>query len=291
MILYHNRLGDVLKDQKLITDFKLLLDAPQESDSKKEQKIQNFLEDNAVLIPTPHRLNHQVSLRTIISKFPLGNRFITDYVYVSKSSSSWNIVFVELELPDKKIFTKSRNQTNVTSKFNEAMNQVRSWQTYLAEHRQEVIKQLEPLLVPSNMRRNPINFRFELIYGRSAEKNTQERNNYISHISEQSNIKIMTYDTLISYYEGDLTIPKDIMSFKQGKYHYKKLVTKPQGVFSYISSGDLELTNEQKETLRNDGYEIDKWCDGELLTHNIRYTKSTFEKMESSHNPTPNNGS
>lgn len=88
----------------------------------------------------------------------------------------------------------------------------------------------------------------------------------------------MTYDTLISYYENDLVFKKNIMSFKQGKYHYKNLVTRPEHVFSYIGPGDLELTNEQRNALRIDGYEIDKWFCGEMLTHNIKYTKSTFEK-------------
>lgn len=266
-----------MRDYNLIEKFKQLIDFPQADGTKKEQEIQNFLEDNSVLIPTPNRLNHQVNLGAIISKFPLGNRYITDYVYISKSSDRWNVVFVEIELPDKTIFTKAKNQVNATSKFNEALNQVRSWQIYLNEHRQEIIKQLEPLLVPSSMRRNPINFCFELIYGRSSEKNSVEKNQYLNTISGQNNIKIMTYDTLISYYENELIIPKDIMSFKQGKYHYKKLVTKPQNVFSYIGPGDLELTSVQKDILRADGYEIDKWCNGEMLTHNIRFTKNTFE--------------
>lgn len=280
-----------MRDHDLIEKFKQIIDAPQEDGTKKEQEIQNFLEDNAELIPTPHRLNHQVNLGAIISKFPLGNRYITDYVYISKSSDRWNVVFVELELPEKTMFTNAKNQVNATSKFNEALNQVRSWQTYLNNHRQEVIKQLEPLLVPPVMRRNKINFCFELIYGRSCEKNSTERSDYINLISEQSNIKIMTYDTLISYYESDLIIQKDIMSFKQGKYHYKKLVTKPQNVFSYIGPGELELTNEQKNVLRDDGYEIDKWCNGEMLTHNIRFTKSTFENMILSQNHYPGIGS
>lgn len=266
-----------MRDQKLIDEFKLLIESPQESGTKKEQEIQNFLESNAELIPTPHRLNHHLHLKAIISKFPLGNRFITDYVYITKSSDCWRIVFVELEIPDKTIFTGSSNQINTTSKFNEALNQVRSWQAYLAEHRQEVIKQLEPLMVPPNMRRNPVEFCYELIYGRSADKNTEDKNRHIRLLAEQSNVKIMTYDTLISYYQNDLVFKKDIMSFKQGKYHYKNLVTKPEHVFSYIGPGDLELTNEQKRTLRADGYEIDKWCSGEMLTHNIKYTKITFE--------------
>ncbi|WP_240478028.1 MULTISPECIES: Shedu immune nuclease family protein [Pseudomonas] len=239
--------------------------------------IQSFLENRSELIPTPHRLNHQLHLKAIISKFPLGNRFITDYVYITKSSDCWRIVFVELEIPDKAIFTKSSNQVNATSKFNEALNQIRSWQAYLVEHRQEVISQLEPLMVPPNMRRKPVEFFYELVYGRSSDKNTEEKHRHIKLLSDQSNIKIMTYDTLISYYENDLVFKKDIMCFKQGKYHYKNLVTKPEHVFSHIGPGDLELTNAQKEVLRNDGYEIDKWCSGEMLTRNFKCAESTFE--------------
>jgi hypothetical protein len=267
-----------LRDPKLIEEFRLVLESAQESGTKKEQEIQNYLEGRSELIPTPHRLNHHLHLKAIISKFPLGSRFITDYVYITKSSDCWRIVFVELEVPDKTIFTNSSNQINTTAKFNEALNQIRNWQAYLNKHRQEVIKQLEPLMVPPNMRRNPVELCFELVYGRSAEKNTEERNRHIKLLSEQSNIKIMTYDTLLSYYENDLIFKKDIMSYKQGKFYYKNLVTKPEHVFSYIGPGDLKLTNDQKSTLCADGYEIDKWNNGEMLTRNIRYTKSTFDK-------------
>ena len=263
----------------LVEEFKEILEAPQVSGSKKEQVVQNFLEDHPVLIPTPHRLNHLVHLNSVISKFPLGNRYKTDYIYLTKSSDTWRIVFVELESPDKRIFTESINQVNTSAKFNEAINQVRSWRSYLKEHRQEILKQLEPLFVPPNMRRNPVEFCFELVYGRSSEKNTEDRNRHLNLISEESGIKIMTYDTLISYYENDLVIEKDIMIYKQGKFHYKKLFTKPEHVFSYIGSNDLVLTKEQQEALIQDGYEIEKWRNGELLTHNIRYTKSTFEEQ------------
>lgn len=268
-----------LRDQILVEEFKGLLESPQETGSKKEQVLQDFLEDHPVLIPTPHRLNHRVHLSSIISKFPLGNRYITDYVYLTKSSDTWRVVFVELEVPDKRMFTESSNQINASAKFNEALNQVRSWQNYLKEHRQEILKQLEPFFVPPNMRRNPVEFCFELIYGRSSEKNTEDRSKYLRLTSEQTGIKIMTYDTLLSYYENDLVIEKDIMLFKQGKFHYKKLFTKPEHVFSYIGPSDLVLTKEQQKILNQDGYEIEKWKNGEMLTHNIRYTKSTFEEQ------------
>lgn len=268
-----------MRDPKLVEEFKALLDAKQESGKKKELEIQRFLENKPELIPTPNRLNHQVHLSVIISQFPLGNRFITDYVYITKSSDCWRIVFVELEIPEKKIFTNANNQVNTSAAFNAALNQVRSWQDYLQIHGKEVIKQLEPLMIPPSMRRNPIEFCFELIYGRSAEKNSADRKRYLNNLSNDNNIKIMTYDTLISYYENDLYSDKDIMSLKQGKFHYKNLSTKPEHVFSHIGPGDLELTREQKNVLRADGYEIDKWCGGEFLTRNVKYTESGFEAM------------
>jgi hypothetical protein len=95
-------------NENLITEFTQLLDSPPPSGRQKEQVVQDFLENHSVLIPTPNRLNHQLHFDVIVSKFPLSTELITDYVYLTKSSDTWRVTFVELEMPDKKIWLFSR---------------------------------------------------------------------------------------------------------------------------------------------------------------------------------------
>ena len=67
------------------------------------------------------------------------------------------------------------------------------------------------------------------------------------------------------------------MRYRSGAFEYKYLNTKLEHVLGYLGPGDLRLNKQQKDELKNEGYEIDKWENGEFLTHNIKYTKSTFE--------------
>lgn len=91
---------------KIIREFKLLLESPEVN----EQDCQDFLEKNSELIYTPFLLNHGLHFNSIISKFPLDTSLISDLVYLSKSSNSWNIVFVELEHPNKNFFVMIEDQ-------------------------------------------------------------------------------------------------------------------------------------------------------------------------------------
>ena len=61
-----------------------------------ENQIQEFLEENTIFIPMPFLLNHYLHMNCVISKFKLGNEFVTDFAYLTKSSDYWEFVLVEL---------------------------------------------------------------------------------------------------------------------------------------------------------------------------------------------------
>ena len=115
-------------DEKLEKDFIDILDSPPPMGKKKELIIHEFLESNPELIPTPNLLNHHLHFGVVISKFPLDTSLETDYVYLTKSFDTWIVTFVELEIPDKKLFTNNKKQIDTSSEFNKAIAQVRSWQ-------------------------------------------------------------------------------------------------------------------------------------------------------------------
>lgn len=269
-----------MRNQELIDKYLQMLESETPEGKKREQVIQDFFEQNTEIIPTPNRLNHQLHFKMIISKFPLSIDLITDYIYITKNSDTWRITLVELEVPEKNIFKSHANQVNTTADFNFALNQVRSWKNYLSENKKEFISRVLPLLQPPQMRTNTIEFHYQLIIGRSKEKNSEKRNTYLRSLINESGIEIYSYDSVLSYYKSDLVFKKDIMRYRDGLFEYKYLNTKPAHVFSYLGSDVIKLTKDQKKLLKDDGYDIDKWEEGDLLTHNIRYTRSTFENAK-----------
>ncbi|KAI4451591.1 hypothetical protein C823_006151 [Eubacterium plexicaudatum ASF492] len=68
-----------------------------EKNGNTENQIQEFLEENTIFIPMPFLLNHYLHMNCVISKFKLGNEFVTDFAYLTKSSDYWEFVLVELE--------------------------------------------------------------------------------------------------------------------------------------------------------------------------------------------------
>lgn len=75
-----------------------------------EQTYQKYLEDNPEFIPREFIQNHGLHLSTVFRKFPLSSEYIPDFLYVSKSSDDWNVVFIEIEKPSSKYFLN--NTTN-----------------------------------------------------------------------------------------------------------------------------------------------------------------------------------
>ena len=69
-----------------------------EKNGNTENQIQEFLEENTIFIPMPFLLNHYLHMNCVISKFKLGNEFVTDFAYLTKSSDYWEFVLVELEV-------------------------------------------------------------------------------------------------------------------------------------------------------------------------------------------------
>lgn len=266
-------------DKRLIEDFRTVLDNPAPAGRQKEQVVQDFLEEHTELIPTPNRLNHHLHFETVVSKFPLGTELTTDYIYLTKSSDVWRITFVELESPDKTIFTKDTKKATTSAEFNAALNQVRSWKHFLEENKQEVLRRLEPLMRPIPMQRNPVEFHFQLIIGRSEDKNlTPERKRHFRGLIEETGIDLMTFDQVIGYYEQDQRYQKLVLRITGVQYAFKHMHFEPTQILSYVGPDRLSLSSQELDRLKADGYEMDKWCKGDLLTYNRKLAGSTFKE-------------
>lgn len=246
---------------------------------QKEQVVQEFLETHSELIPTPNLLNHNLHFESVISKFPLGTEFVTDYVYLTKSSDRWRITLVELESPEKLLFTKNIKNATTTAVFNAALDQVRSWKEYLVDNKDEVLRRLEPMLRPANMRGNPVEFDFQLIIGRSANKNlTPERKKRYHGLIKETGINILTYDQVKEYYENNYPYKKLILRLTGAQYAFKHMHFEPKQMLGYIGPDRLALSQAEMDRLRTAGYEIDKWSKGDLLTFDTKYAESTYKQ-------------
>nr|AKG47483.1 hypothetical protein pA_00043 [Pectobacterium carotovorum] len=266
----------------LITEFLNVLNNPPPEGKKKEVYVQEFLEANSQLIPIYNRLNHPLHFNMVLSKFPISKDLIPDFTYITKSSTKWVITFVELESPDKKMFKRTTGQVDTHSNYTQAKNQINSWKLYLNNNKDAFIKSIIDLLEPAALRDNPCEFKYMLIYGRSKEKEASSRfTEYIAREESETGIDILTYDSIITNYQSGSSHEKDIVKYSNGQFKFKRMNTANTYILGFLNNDKFYLTDQQKETLKNNGYQIDSWDDGELLKAGFgKYVSSREENVD-----------
>ncbi len=256
-------------DQTLVDRFEEVLKAPAPPGRQKEQVVQDFLENNSELVPLHNLLNHGLHFDFIISKFALSSALTTDYAYLTKSSARWIVTFVELEVPEKNFFNSTFDKVVSSSKFNGALDQVRSWEHYVASNKDDVLRRLHPIMAPAVMRRHPVEFNYVLIMGRSDNKNaSSERMEYLQRLREKERIEVMSYDTLINWYRNGPREKKIILRSKGDRFAFKSMQMHPDQALGWLGPDSLEISNEYVSELREAGYDIDEWLSGKLLRYN-----------------------
>ena len=142
----------------LSKEFEEVLD----NEDASEQDAQDFLEKNTKMFFPAFELNHHVHLSAVISKFQLDTSLICDFAYLTKSSGEWWFVLVELEHPDKELFTDA---DIASAKLNAAIAQVNTWKTFIQRNSQEIIRKLSPIRKP--LVSNQVYFKYILVIGRT----------------------------------------------------------------------------------------------------------------------------
>ena len=259
-----------------------------------ENKIQDFLEKNTMFIPKKYMENHGISGNVIISKLQLGTKYETDFAFVSKCTNYWNVVLIEIEKPNKKIFNK---EDNFSSEYTHAKGQINLWKENIEQDsslKESVLKSLDNLFFPINMKNNPINFKYVLVYGRSNEINNEQRKlRFNQENNRDSDISVVTYDRLKTCWENQAYSNAIIANIKKGN----KLIIKniPEcdfdtSLFAYISPSKIEISRNQIEMLKKYGYEMEEWLNNfslyinnkkassNNLTTNLKTT--SFEKLK-----------
>lgn len=152
--------------------------------------------------------------RWIFPKFRLGDRYVTDFLMVSRQSLSYDITLVELEQPWVPLYTRA----TVTSKWlNHARRQINEWHTWLTANRSYFLLTIERcanarildnggrasdlarevcLTGPMDL---PVMVFYKIVIGRSHTQ-TREQNEQRAAERQRSSgsIEIVTYDRLLS---------------------------------------------------------------------------------------------
>lgn len=262
-------------DEALASAFEQLL----ADDGKDENDIQTFLEQHTELLDTSSwLLNHRLHMNCVIAKFPIAGR-TADFAYLTKSSDRWILVLVEIERPNKQLFTTSSKHVGSSSAFNEALAQTAVWRDYWEQHQSEVRERLLPLLVPSPMARNRIELRRVLIIGRSTGKDfSQAQRDRIASIEDDQKIKILTYDSLLRSYRSGWGEKKCVLSPRSTGYAIKHLDGVPKLLFAYVLPEHLSVPAAVETQLRAEGYQMDAWRNNQLLRFNEKWASEPTDE-------------
>lgn len=260
-------------DQAVAAEFERLIDAGLHN----ENELQAFIESHTTFLPTPGLLNHQLHCRCLISKFPVGDRK-TDFAYLTKSSDRWRLVLVELESPAKKIFKGGSNAAN-SADFNDAFAQIRTWKEHWEDYRTDVLRRLEPLLIPPVMASNSLFVQYVLVIGRSDEKKHDDaRRRRLASLGEEG-VHVMTWDTLLEEYQSGRGRAKAVLTVDGRGFRLKHAERSPKLLFAYVRPQHLKLSKAAEAALRADGFQIDAWRAGEMLVVNDRHPMGDPKKF------------
>lgn len=170
-----------------------------------EQYFQEMLEQYPILVPGIDDAHHGPVGSIVVSKYPFGSNFISDFAYATANSAYIRITFVEIEKPDKRIFTK---MDEFSADFNHSIMQVTDWKSWCDQNRQYVMNAWQHVISECGYAQQHIVFGCILVFGRRymTTKSPSTLRRWTDNVSryEKSDIQIMTYDRL-----GDnlLTLP------------------------------------------------------------------------------------
>ena len=163
-----------------------------------EQEYQSFLEENTEFIPREFVQNHGIRNGVVISKLKLGSEMVTDFVYLSASTISFNIVLIELEKPQSHFFKPG--ELEIHNDFRAGLDQIRKWRAWMdvqANVDHLTSQKLEPLISPHNRRK--VYIKYLLVFGRRSECEGNAERERLLRANQQDDFKIITYDSLLDH--------------------------------------------------------------------------------------------
>jgi hypothetical protein len=140
-----------------------------------EEDVQRFLADHPELLYPDYIDSHP--------KLKLGEDFVTDYVVLVQSASGPEYVFVEIERPNKTIFTE---KGWFSHEFTQAKDQLLQWYAWITNNHQYLERKLPNLGQPV----------FHLVIGRGHKMTPRHRDTIQAEFSG-TNRRFSTYDDVV----------------------------------------------------------------------------------------------
>jgi hypothetical protein len=147
-----------------------------------EAPLQTFLEAHPEFVYPEHD--------SVISKPSLGGERHPDFAFSFQSAFGARWLFVEIERPNKAIFTQG-DDFQFTHDFTQAKGQLLQWDTLITKDQAFFAKRFPGLVKPE----------FHLIYGRDSELKERHRDMLLAEFSSVSNRRFSTFDDLTNRFE------------------------------------------------------------------------------------------
>ncbi len=182
-----------------------------------EKEFQDFLEKNPSYVPGALSLfgqsGHYPFMDTLISQPEIGITFTRkpDFLWLAQDSLTFSPVFIEIEKPNKKMFTDGGIPN---ADFNQALNQIDEWR-YLLKDSDNIRAFYKSFSIPLHLQEKIFNPQFLLIFGRRDEYGENPKLSGVRASKQRDNVAIMSFDRLKPLYDY-----KQFTSCKmsQGKY-------------------------------------------------------------------------
>jgi hypothetical protein len=248
----------------VLNAFEALLSRP----GTKESHLQVFLEEHPEFLLTPFLLNHGLHFDAVISKLPLGHGLITDFAYLTKSSTMWRLVLVELEKHDVAFFKADHRTLVPTAEFTARVAQIDSWRDAIGRYKDEILRRLDPIRRP--LGRNYVEVCYFLIVGRSPREHTNQR--VLDRLARMggADVQISTYDSLLRHYESGRAQSKNVLAVEKDGFKFKQLHCPPHQLLQYLSPHELFLRRAEINKLTRWGLQVDKWTDDPPFVGDVR---------------------
>jgi hypothetical protein len=166
------------------------------SEAKREQDIHDFFEQYPHVLPGMDTYHNGPLANLVVTKFPLGSDFITDFAFVSENSQAMEMTFVEIESPTQRIF---RRDGSFSREYLDAKQQLADWNAWAQHNLRTVADLFGPLRTCIQSRYIQLSLRCILVFGRRSELKGRKRQERwaAENALRAASMNIMTYDRLL----------------------------------------------------------------------------------------------
>lgn len=217
-----------------------------------EKTLHSFFERNPSWMLGAFQLNgpsgHLPYANTLISQPTLTSATILrkpDFMWLSQNSLGFSPIIIEIEKPEKLIFTKANVQS---ADFTQALNQINEWKAILSD---DINRQLfyNTFNLSERERKKVFSPQFGLIFGRRAEfENNQDLTRLRAYLATES-VHLISYDRI--HEMGPEYKAQNLFCCKCSNGNYNVITIPPTFRYEPLNAEGLMLVDGFVEAIKN----------------------------------------